>query len=171
MKVRTKENRPEGRAGHLTAEERHAIRMAYLETGGTVTRLALAEQFNVNRDTVAACLKGPEFEQLQEQFLADVTARAKRRLQSASLGFADNWITASDAAAKDGDHRPAKDALQAIGAIPRDGASNGYQISINGIMLHGIPMPGMANYTVPELPAPSAAEIVQSCGPSKEGGE
>ena len=48
--------RPEGRAGHLTDEQRHAIRMAYLETGGTITRVALAERFNVNRDTVGACL-------------------------------------------------------------------------------------------------------------------
>ena len=48
--------RPLGRAGHLRHEDKQAIRLAYLEGGGRVTRLALAAQFNVNRDTVAACL-------------------------------------------------------------------------------------------------------------------
>ena len=59
--------RPQGRAGHLSHEEKQAIRLAYLEGGGRVTRLALAAQFNVNRDTVAACLQGQEFEELQQQ--------------------------------------------------------------------------------------------------------
>ena len=32
--------RPQGRAGHLSHEEKQAIRLAYLEGGGRITRLA-----------------------------------------------------------------------------------------------------------------------------------
>ena len=60
--------RPEGRAGHLTPEEKIAIRLEYLEHGGRMTRKAIAAKFRVNRDTVSECLRGPDFEKLQKQF-------------------------------------------------------------------------------------------------------
>ena len=50
--------RPQGRAGHLRHEDKQAIRLAYLEGGGRITRLALAAQFNVNRDTVCGLPAG-----------------------------------------------------------------------------------------------------------------
>ena len=60
--------KPQGRAGHLSPEQKQAIRVAYLETGGAVTYSEMGRRCvavigrEVNRETVAACLKGPEYE-------------------------------------------------------------------------------------------------------------
>ena len=71
--------RPQGRAGHLTHDEKQAIRLAYLEQGRRTTRQGLVGQFNVNRDTVAACLQGPGFESLQRQLEQELRAGALQR--------------------------------------------------------------------------------------------
>jgi hypothetical protein len=152
--------RPEGRAGHLSAEEKAAIRDAYFEQGGKITRIALAEQFNVNRDTVSACLKGPEFDKAREQFIADARAAAQQRLQTNAMSFADDWVKASGKAADLGNHKAAKEALQAIGVVAKDNAVSPFHITLNGFVLHGLGVPGMADYQVPELPAPIKADVV-----------
>jgi hypothetical protein len=108
--------RPEGRAGHLTPEEKLQIRLAYLESGGPRTYKALAAEFGVNRDTVSACLKGPEFEALQKAFTEDVQRIAQQLLRSAAVEAADRRQSFTVAAEK-GDHRPAKDLLLHTGVI------------------------------------------------------
>jgi hypothetical protein len=109
--------RPEGRAGHLSTEERLQIRLAYLESGGQRTYKALAEQFNINRDTVSACLKGAEFDALQRTFNQEAQRIAKQHLQSAMIEAAQSWRRALPVAAEKGDHRPARDLLLHTGAI------------------------------------------------------
>ena len=97
--------RPQGRAGHLRHEDKQAIRLAYLEGGGRITRLALAAQFNVNRDTVAACLQGQEFEELQQQLEQELRKAAFDRLKAECVPAANAWVDSLDVAARKGDYR------------------------------------------------------------------
>jgi hypothetical protein len=123
-----------GRTGHLTPEQRQEIRLAYFETGCKATRIELAERFGVNRETVAAILKGQEFEalrnQLHDELVADVSAKLKRFVPQA----VDAWGVAIDEAAKKGDHKPAKDVLLHTDMIQplRDSANPGLMITIGG---------------------------------------
>ena len=126
--------RPQGRAGHLTETERQAIRLAYLESGGRVTRVALALQFNVNRDTVAACLQGPDYRALQAQFQEELQAAAVDRLKAYVGPAAEAWIDAIGIAALKGDHRAAKDLLLHTETIKpvQSGGESGITIQIGG---------------------------------------
>src|SRR5262245_22580857 len=115
--------KPQGKASHLSPEQKQAIRVAYLETGGTVTyaemgrRCATFVGRAVNRETVAACLKGPEYEALRKHFDTEIKASAIERLKAGILPAADAWVKAIDNAADKGDHKPAKDLLMHTGTI------------------------------------------------------
>jgi hypothetical protein len=132
--------RPEGRAGHLSSEEKAAIRVAYLESGGTITRKALAVQFGVNRDTVSACLQGKDFEALQQQFEAELRATAISRLKAHAVPAAAAWCEAVEIAKEKGDHRPAKELLLHAKVIEPVGGGPmlPIQVTINGIVLAGM---------------------------------
>jgi hypothetical protein len=126
--------KPQGKAAHLTPEQKQAIRVAYLETGGNVTyadmgrRCAAVIGREVNRETVAACLKGPEYDALRKHFDSEVKASAVERLKAGILPAADAWVKAIDVAADKGDHKPAKELLMHTGTIePLDdnGRANG----------------------------------------------
>jgi hypothetical protein len=82
-----------------------------------VTFIELGKRFNVNRETVSACLKGPEFDKLRAAFESEVRASAVQRLKSAVGPAADAWVRAIDHAADKGDHKPAKDLLMHTGTI------------------------------------------------------
>jgi hypothetical protein len=132
--------RPEGRAGHLTPEEKTAIRLEYLEHGGRMSRKAIAAKFRVNRDTVSECLKGPDFERLQKQFEQELREAAMRRLKAHVLPAADAWCNAVDTAAQRGDHRPARELLLHTGVIaPITGVdSTGVTVMVGGFSLYGM---------------------------------
>ena len=122
--------RPQGRAGHLRHEDKQPIRLAYLEGGGRVTRLALAAQFNVNRDTVAACLQGQEFEELEQE----LRRAAFDRLKANVLPAANAWVDSLDVAARKGDYRGARDLLlhtKVIEPVTKDEGS-GITIHVGG---------------------------------------
>jgi hypothetical protein len=115
--------KPQGKAAHLTPEQRQAIRVAYLETGGNVTyadmgrRCAAIVGREVNRETVAACLKGPAYDKLRKHFDTEIKASAVERLKAGILPAADAWVKAVDVAADKGDHKPAKELLLHTGTI------------------------------------------------------
>jgi hypothetical protein len=123
--------RPQGRTGHLRHEEKQAIRLAYLEFGGRVTRVALATQFGVNRETVAECIKGPDFEALQLQFEKELRATAFDRLKAKVPAAADAWCDSIDVAASRGDHKPARDLLLHTKVIEPVQKTDGEGIIIN----------------------------------------
>ena len=126
--------RPQGRAGHLTHDEKQAIRLAYLEQGRRTTRQALAAQFNVNRETLAACLQGKEFEELQQQLEQELRRAAFDRLKANVLPAANAWVDSLDVAAQKGDHRPAKELLLHTNVIAplRNDQSSGITVHIGG---------------------------------------
>lgn len=55
---------------------------------------------------------------------------ARKRLEGAALGASEAWIRASRRAAKDGNHKPAKELLQAVGVVQQDAASNVNQFAV-----------------------------------------
>ena len=110
-------DRPQGAAGHLTPERKQEIRHAYFASGCTLTRIQLASRFNVNRDTVAACLKGPEYEALRRQYETEIHSEARDVLKSAIMPAAEGWKKAVTVAGEKGDHKPAKDLLMHTGVI------------------------------------------------------
>jgi hypothetical protein len=103
--------RPQGRPGHLSDNERQAIRLAYLEAGGRVTHKELAAQFSVHRDTIAACLQGPAYEALGRQFEQARNDLAVQRLKAQVVPAATAWCDAVAVAAEKGDYQPARDLL------------------------------------------------------------
>ena len=108
---RQEEKKPQGRAGHLSHEEKTVIRLAYLESGGTETYIELGRRFSVNRETVSACLKGPDFDKLRAAVESEARTIAIQRLMAAVVPAADAWVRAIDEAADKGDHKPAKELL------------------------------------------------------------
>lgn len=125
VKGQTEPAKPRGAAGHLSAEQKQRIRVAYLESGGQLSCTQLGARCAtvpgveraVNRETVAACLKGPEFDALRKHFDTEIKAGAVERLKAGILPAADAWVKAVGVAADKGDHKPAKDLLMHTGTI------------------------------------------------------
>jgi len=126
--------KPQGAAGHLSPEQKQQIRLAYLESAGDVTYVALAKQFGVNRDTVSACLKGPEYDKLRAALDAELRMAAIQRLKAHVLPATDAWGRAIETAADKGDHKPARDLLLHTGTIEpvQDRRDSGITIIIGG---------------------------------------
>lgn len=150
--------RPQGRAGHLTDAERAEIRLAYLSELPRPTRTALAARFGVDRGTVALCLQGAEFDRLEREVIAQGKERAKRRLEEAAEAFADDWVSASRVAAEDGNHKPAKEGLQAIGVVEPDASGASVALVFIGDGDGFIDQDGR-RYEVPDFPPGTPDEI------------
>lgn len=120
---RQHDKKPNGAAAHLSPEQKHQIRTAYLATGGNVTytemgaRCATIIGRTVNRDTISACLKGPEYDALRKHFDTEIKASAIERLKAGIVPAADAWVRSVEVAADKGDHKPAKDLLMHTGVI------------------------------------------------------
>ena len=120
---RQDEKKPTGAAAHLSPEQKHQIRVAYLATGGNVTYTEMGQRCAsligrvVNRDTVAACLKGQEYAELRKHFDSEIKASAVEQLKAGVPGAAAAWVRSVDVAADKGDHKPAKDLLMHTGTI------------------------------------------------------
>lgn len=130
--------RPEGRAGHLSEQEKTAIRLAYLEAAGTKTYKQLAAEFGVNRDTVSACCKGPEFQRLEKQLEAEMRHSAVNKLKALTMPAVDAWGDAIPIAARKGDHRPARELLQHVGIVEAGKEVGGGVLVLTKIDVHTV---------------------------------
>jgi hypothetical protein len=132
-KVTVLEQRPRrgpGRGNALTAAEREeVIRLGAL--GEAKTRIA--RRVNASRRAVYRTLHSPH----AEEFRLDVKAElAKNRAQ-----FVGDWIEASANAARYGNHKPAKEALEVLGDVERPHAvGTAVQVQV-GFVLPGLPQP------------------------------
>jgi hypothetical protein len=109
--------RLQGRSGHLSPDLKTEIRLAFLESGGTLTCVELAKRFDCNRDTISAVLKAPEMEPLRAAFDAQKKAAAVQRLHAAVEPAAAAWVRAVEIAADKGDWKAAKELLLATRTI------------------------------------------------------
>ncbi len=157
------DKKPVGAAGHLSPEQKQTIRVAYLETGGCVTYAELGKRCQVligravNRETVASCMKGPEYDKLRKHFDTEIKASAVERLKAGILPAADAWVRSVGVAAEKGDHKPAKDLLMHTGTIEPlddDGRARGPLVLV---MVDS--MPGQRGYIPPALPPAIEAEV------------
>lgn len=125
-----------GRGAHLTEDEKHMIRLAYLEQPRTFK--ALGAMFNRNRETIAECCRGPEFQALRKKIEAEGRQVAIDRLKGMGTMAVDAYETAIPIAAEKGDVRPAKDVLKHLGIMEEtEGGKAGVlvltKVEINGV--------------------------------------
>lgn len=117
-----------GAAAHIQPDERREIQIAHLTEGLNQTQLA--RRFERTREAVAGCLKGAEFEALQRGVQEQLRGVARQKLEAGVERASDAWVRSVDVAAAKGDHRPAKDLLQATGIVERDGPSHNTAVQI-----------------------------------------
>jgi len=106
---------PPGRGSALTADERKQIQCLALVDGETVS--AIARTTGRDRETIANVLRADDSRALREQLAGQAADAAKLVLRGSAERVARKWVSAVDAAAEKGDHRPAKDLLLHTGVI------------------------------------------------------
>lgn len=101
----------------VSQEERIAIWDAYLELG---SYLAVSKKLGRDRETIARHIKCQEFDAYEAKAREEASKAVMSVMSSRALDYGDHWFTASQEAAAKGDHRPAKDALTALGVVKPD---------------------------------------------------
>ena len=127
-----------GRGSQVSPAERLDIQRTYLsEHGATIS--GLAAQFGRTRETIAACLKGEDFDRLKARVQSEVAEEAMAVLRRNAVRAAEKWAgEALEIAASKGDHKPARDLLVAAKMIDTD--SDGPAITIRfGVNIVGQP--------------------------------
>jgi hypothetical protein len=167
---RQDEKKPTGVPGHLSAQQKQHIRVEYLATGGTLSYTEMGRRCAsligraVNRETVAACMKGPEYDALRKHYDSEIKATAVERLKAGILGAADAWVRSVEVASEKGDHKPAKDLLMHTGTIEPlddDGRAKGPLVLV---MVDS--MPGLRGYVAPTLPPAIESDVYPECRPA-----
>lgn len=110
--------KPAGRAGHVKAEERREVQYAYLTENVSISQLAT--RFGRTRETIAGIVKSEDFERVRDEVHAELATLAKARLAGGVDRAALAWLRTLDVAASAGNHKPAKEMLEAVGVIERD---------------------------------------------------
>jgi hypothetical protein len=100
---------PSGRQSALTAIERHQVGLLRSVGGRGASILRIAEQMGRTRDAVRRALETVEAKE------AMTVARAV--MERNAENFALDWTVASQVAASEGNHKPARDALGAVGVV------------------------------------------------------
>ena len=98
-----------GAGSRVTAPERRQIQQAHLIEG--LHRSALAQRFGRTRETIAAQLRGDDFDQLRAEIERAECEDAIAVLNRRRVVAAQAWGSAIETAASKGNHRPAKDLL------------------------------------------------------------
>lgn len=98
----------------ISHEERIAIWDAYLELG---SYLAVSKKLGRDRETIARHVKCQEFDAYEAKVKEEASRAVMAVMSGRALDYGDHWFTASQEAAAKGDHRPAKDALTALGVV------------------------------------------------------
>ena len=104
-----------GAGSQVTPAERREIQRQHLAEG--LNQKQIAAQTGRTRETIAAQLKGADFERIRTAVEADLIETVKRQLTNNVDKAANAWIKALDRAAQKGDHKPAKDLLMHAGVI------------------------------------------------------
>lgn len=122
---------PPGRGSALTPDERRQIQSLALIDGESIS--AIARITGRDRETVANVLRSDDSKALREQLAGEAADAAKLVLRSSAERAARKWVSAIDAAAEKGDHRPARDLLlhaKVIDPLEKGGTSFGVQVIV-----------------------------------------
>jgi hypothetical protein len=125
---------------YITPEQQREMWEAYLELGSFTQ---VAKKLGRDRETVARHIKCPEFDQFALKAREDAGKAVMAVMSKRAIDYGDHWFEASREAASKGDHRPAKDALTALGIIKPDTSGTAQQgfIVVNGYMPNGQALP------------------------------
>lgn len=141
---------------HVSDDEQRTIWDAYLELG---SYSAVAKQLKRDRETISRQVNVPAFEKYRESLHTAAATEALSILKQSAGKASKHWVTASEIAADKGDHKPAKELLQAIGVIQADQGST-HNLTI-GVMVGmpdqpALPDPFLTGNSVGELGAEPA---------------
>ena len=114
--------RKPGRGSQVTPAERREIQRLHLAEG--LNQRQLAARTGRTRETIAAQLKGADFERLRDQVETNLVETVTRYLRNNADKAAKAWVRALDRAAQKGDHKPAKDLLMHAGVIDPPGETS-----------------------------------------------
>ena len=133
--------RKPGRGSQVIPAERREIQCLHLVDG--LNQKQIAVRTGRTRETIAAQLKGADFERIRTAVEADLIETVKRQLTNNVDKAANAWIKALDRAAQKGDHKPAKDLLLHAGVIaPRGETSKQQWVVVVGMPGHpALPVP------------------------------
>jgi DNA-binding CsgD family transcriptional regulator len=111
------------------AEEAQILRLSV----EGLTQVQIAAQLGRSQSTVSHVLAD----------FANTTEIARKHLESRAIQAAEAWTGSLVAAAEKGDHKPAKELLQAVGVVQKDGPSQAQQVQVV------VGMPGSTAYCDP----------------------
>ena len=143
--------RKPGRGSQVTPAERREIQRLHLAEG--LNQKQIAAQTGRTRETIAAQLKGEDFERIRTEVETDLIETVKRQLTSNVDKAANAWIKALDRAAQKGDHKPAKDLLMHAGVIDPRGETSRQQFVV---------VVGMPGHPAMEPPSQEAIDAVKA---------
>ena len=124
-----------------------------------MNRSELALKFGRSRRAVARTLGGEDFKQLEGQLTEGMATTARQRLERGVVKAADAWGTAIGKAAARGNHKPAKDLLQATGVVQADAApATVVNVAIVGMRGKPIQGPSKAAFAAAEAAELDAAD-------------
>ncbi len=128
--------RKPGRGSQVTPAERREIQRLHLAEG--LNQRQLAARTGRTRETIAAQLKGADFERLRDQVETNLVETVTRYLKNNADKAAKAWVRALDRAAQKGDHKPAKYLLMHAGVIDYPGETSRPQFVVV-VGMPGIP--------------------------------
>jgi hypothetical protein len=148
---------PGGRQSALTAIERHQVGLLRAVGGRASSILRIAEQMGRTREAVRSALESVEAKEAMS------VARAVMERNAAN--FALDWTVASQVAASLGNHRPARDALGAVGVVRPDDDHATTSVTVNIPFMLG----ALADYRPPggAEAANGPTAINRSAGPPR----
>lgn len=111
------------------AEEAQILRLSV----EGLTQVQIASQLGRSQSTISHVLAD----------FANTTEIARKHLESRAIQAAEAWTGSLTAAAEKGDHKPAKELLQAVGVVQKDGPSQAQQVQVV------VGMPGSTAYCDP----------------------
>lgn len=111
------------------AEEAQILRLSV----EGLTQVQIAQQLGRSQSTISHVLAD----------FANTTEIARKHLESRAIQAAEAWTGSMAVASEKGDHKPAKELLQAVGVVQRDGPSQAQQVQVV------VGMPGQTSYCDP----------------------
>ena len=142
--------RKPGRGSQVTPVERREIQRLHLADG--MSQRQIATHTGRTRETVAAQLKGDDYERIRGELETDLIETVQRQLKNHAGTAVNAWVKALDRAAQKGNHKPSKDLLLHMGIIEPLGGETAAGARV-AIVIGTVPAP-----TDEELEAAQARE-------------
>jgi hypothetical protein len=93
-----------------------------------IVRLAAEDLNQTQIAEVIGCSQSAISRVLSE--FTNTTAAARKLLEASALQASRDWVSSLGPAAEKGDHKPARELLQAVGVVQKDGPTQAHQVQV-----------------------------------------